>query len=194
MGNTIQIKLAGTGDAALIADLSRRTFYDSFAAANTKEDMDHFMNEQFSREQLMAQVGAPGMTFLLAWFEDASPGEPVGYACLRDPLALPDGTADIPPELPAGRQIEIARIYAEQHTIGKGVGKALMQRCLELAAEKGREWAWLGVWEHNARAIAFYKSRGFEKFSEHSFLLGHDRQTDWLMKIPVPPASGVRIT
>jgi len=182
MEGTVQIRIAGTQDAELVADISRRTFYDSFAADNTKEDMDHFMDKQFSREQLMAEVGAPGMTFLLASLD----GETVGYACLRDRTILADGTDLTPPGLPAGSYIEIARIYAEKAAIGKGVGRALLQACLEMAVEKGREWVWLGVWEHNSRAIRFYSKWGFGKFGEHPFVLGSDRQTDWLMKIRVP--------
>src|SRR5882762_4336543 len=50
--NQVQIRIAGSEDAAAIADLSRKTFYDSFAADNSKENMDHFLNRQFTRESL----------------------------------------------------------------------------------------------------------------------------------------------
>jgi ribosomal protein S18 acetylase RimI-like enzyme len=67
------------------------------------------------------------------------------------------------------------------HLIGKGVGKILMQSCLDVAKEKSKEVVWLGVWEKNQRAIDFYTKWGFEKFGETSFLLGTDVQCDWLM-------------
>jgi ribosomal protein S18 acetylase RimI-like enzyme len=57
-----------------------------------------------------------------------------------------------------------------------------MQQCIDIALEKEKELLWLGVWEHNHRAIGFYKKWGFEKFSTHTFMLGNDAQTDWLMK------------
>jgi ribosomal protein S18 acetylase RimI-like enzyme len=170
MMNGLYSRLAGRGDAEQIADLSRRTFYDSFAAQNTKENMDQFLNEQFTREKLLAEVGDPGSTFLLAYLE----GELAGYARLRE--------GHQPRELGDINAIEIARIYAEQNAIGKGVGKHLMQHCLEIAREKGKEWIWLGVWEHNRRAIEFYMKWGFEKFGEHIFVVGSDPQTDWKMK------------
>lgn len=168
--NDISIKEAITADAGLIADLSRKTFYDAFAADNTQEDMDQFMNEQFTREKLMAEVGAAGNVFLLAYAGD----EVVGYVRLREttnPLLIANGPA-----------IEIARIYAMQHSIGKGVGSALMQRSIEIARQKNAHIIWLGVWEKNQKAISFYTKWGFEKFSEHVFMLGNDAQTDWLMK------------
>jgi diamine N-acetyltransferase len=168
--NNISIKEATTGDAGLIADLSRQTFYDSFAADNTPENIDKFMNEQFTREKLMEEVGAPGNTFLLAYVGD----EVVAYTRLREtasPLLMENGPA-----------IEIARIYAIQNSIGKGVGSALMQQCLEIARQKNARVIWLGVWEKNYKAIAFYTKWGFEKFGDHVFMLGNDAQTDWLMK------------
>jgi ribosomal protein S18 acetylase RimI-like enzyme len=168
--NNIRIQEATSAAAGLIADMSRQTFYDSFAADNTKADMDKFLNEQFTRERLMEEVGAAGNIFLLAYEGD----EVVGYARIREtpnPVAMENGPA-----------IEIARIYAVQKNIGKGVGRALMQRCIEIAREKKRTLIWLGVWEKNYKAIAFYTKWGFERFGEHVFMLGNDAQTDWLMK------------
>jgi ribosomal protein S18 acetylase RimI-like enzyme len=162
--------LASTEDAALVADMSRRTFYDSFAAQNTPEDIALYMDKQFTRESLMAEVGMPGNIFLLAYLE----GQPAGYARLLE-HELPQGAGE-------GPAIEIVRIYAERSAIGKGVGKALMQYAIDLGREKGKKWIWLGVWEHNHRAIAFYTKWGFEKFGDHPFILGSDVQTDWWMK------------
>jgi diamine N-acetyltransferase len=168
--STITIRVATRADAELIADLSRLTFYESFVKDNTKEDMDKFMNEQFTRPALIAEVGAPGNIFLLAH----RMGEVAGYARLRED--------NNPPELTGQQTIEIARIYATQQMIGKGIGNALMEKSLQIARERNKKIVWLGVWEHNQRAIEFYTKHGFRKFSEHPFTLGNDVQTDWLMK------------
>ena len=166
----ITIRFATTADAPLIADMSRQTFYDTFAPHNTKEDMDKFMNEQFTKEALMNEVGAGNNIFLLAYDGE----EPVGYVRMREGekrFEFDDKTS-----------IEIARIYAVQSAIGKGVGKALLQKCIAIADEMKKEVIWLGVWEKNERAVAFYTKFGFEKFAEHEFVLGTDVQTDWLMR------------
>jgi ribosomal protein S18 acetylase RimI-like enzyme len=115
----------------------------------------------------MAEVGAPGNTFLLAHID----GEPVGYARLRE------GEADV-----QDNKIEIVRIYAITSMIGKGVGKTLLQACLDIAYKRGKKTVWLGVWEKNDRAIRFYTAWGFEKVSEHDFVLGNDVQRDWIMQ------------
>jgi diamine N-acetyltransferase len=169
MGNIIT-RLAGINDRQLIADMSRQTFYDTFAMHNSKENMDKFMNEQFTPELLLEEVGAPGNIFLLAYDD----GQPAGYVRMRE--------YNNPPELGSSNAIEIARIYALPSAIGRGVGKKLMQECINIAQEKKKEALWLGVWEKNLRAIEFYAKWGFEKFATHVFMLGDDAQTDWLMK------------
>ncbi|MGQ0740618.1 MAG: GNAT family N-acetyltransferase [Bacteroidota bacterium] len=164
------IRFATAADSSLIADLSRQTFYETFARQNTAENMEKFMSEQFSKERLMAEVGAPGNIFLLAFAGDV----PVGYVKMRE------GEQKV--EFGNKTSIEIARIYAASSSIGKGVGSALMQRCIEIARGMNKEIIWLGVWEKNQQAIAFYQKWGFEQFGTHVFKLGNDPQTDWLMK------------
>lgn len=178
MESIARIRLADKNDAPLIAEISRRTFYDTFAVYNTQENMDLYLSGQLTAASITAEVEDPENLFLLAFLDE----QPAGYAQLRDRAILPgqEGASAAEPEgTPA---LEIVRIYAEQSAIGRGVGKALMTRCLEIAREKQKEWIWLGVWEHNQRAIDFYTKWGFEKFGEHVFMLGHDLQTDWEMK------------
>ncbi|HEX5151254.1 MAG TPA: GNAT family N-acetyltransferase [Parafilimonas sp.] len=168
----INIRIATNKDAALIADLSRDTFCNAFAPFNTKEDMDKFMAEVFTREKLMAELDLPDNIFLLAYA-----GENVaGYVRMRDrnkPEVSP-GTDNV---------IEIARIYTVTAEIAKGIGTALMQECISISKQKQRDYLWLGVWENNDKAIRFYERFGFKRFGEHEFLLGNDRQTDWLMML-----------
>ena len=94
--------MATESDAELVADLSRQTFYESFAGDNTKENMDKFMNEQFTKRKLINEVQQPWHLFFLAYIKD----EPVGYVKLRD--------GSVPMQLDARSCLEIARIYSVQ--------------------------------------------------------------------------------
>lgn len=166
----LSIRLATKDDAVLIADISRKTFYDTFAADNSKEDMDKFLAEQFTRGRLILEVGAQENIFLLAYID----GSVAGYVKLRE--------GKQPVEIKAEQALEIARLYVLEEFIGQKVGAALMKESIAIAKGKGKELIWLGVWEKNKRAIDFYQRWGFEKFSECDFLLGDDLQRDWLMK------------
>ncbi|MGB8191626.1 MAG: GNAT family N-acetyltransferase, partial [Chitinophagaceae bacterium] len=106
----VNVRFATKEDAPMIAELSRRTFLESFAEQNTAEDMEKFMTEQFTYERLVQEVGAPSNIFIVAEVL----GKVAGYARLRESTG-----PEILGELP---NIEIARIYALQTMIGKGIG------------------------------------------------------------------------
>lgn len=163
-------RLATVDDVDTLAKVSVKTFRDTFAEVNTKEDMKIYLSKAFSRNQLIKEINDPFSTFVLALDGE----KVVGYAKLKE--------GESRSELNCERAIEIERIYTLKDYVGKRVGKLLMQTCLDLAAERDYNLVWLGVWEYNPRAIAFYEKWGFEKFGSHPFLLGNDLQTDLLMK------------
>jgi len=169
---TLAIRRAVPSDAAALAVFAAEAFADTFAADNTPEDMAAYLIEAFGEEQQRAELSDAACTVLVAERD----GELAGYAMLRDG-ARPSGASSA--EL--DEAMEIARLYAGRRWIGTGVGAALMQCCLDFAAERGREWVWLGVWERNARAIAFYSRWGFTDVGSQHFQLGADLQTDRIM-------------
>ena len=167
----LRIRTATIADASMIADLSRSTFLDTFGPHNRPENMQEFLDKQFTREVLIPQVGQPGNHFIIAELDERV----AGYARLRE--------NNNPPQLEKRPTIEVARIYAVREAQGRGVGQAMMQYAIDLATRLGKEAVWLGVWEKNTKAIAFYEQWGFRRFADHLFMLGTDPQTDWLMKL-----------
>lgn len=163
------IRQATESDAELVAAISRETFCDSFAENNTAENMQLFLDGPFSTPLLMAELSDPDCIFFLIYHKE----EPAGYIKLKP--------GKHPELMVAGKAIEICRFYARKHMIGKGIGKAMMQHAIAYAKENNYTTIWLGVWEQNQRAINFYHSFDFKKFSEHDFVLGRDVQRDWLM-------------
>ncbi len=166
----ITIRYATIEDAEMIADLSRQTFYETFGFRNTKENMDMFMRSTFSKEILMDEVADPANIFILAMDAEKA----VGYAKLK----TESFNSGVHGKLP----LEISRIYVLNTHLGAGIGPELMRKSIFTAKDMKCDVIWLGVWEKNPRAIAFYTKWGFEKFGEHPFQLGEDIQTDWLMK------------
>lgn len=165
----LNIRRINNADTNLIASLSRQTFYDTFHSQNTEEDMQLFLEENFNSHTVRLEINDPENTFLIA----ENGGVPVGYAKLSEKTGMP--------KMVGKKAMEICRIYALKDHIGQGVGSSLMHKCIEIAKEKEKQVIWLGVWEHNERAIKFYESKGFTKFGEHEFILGNDAQNDWLM-------------
>lgn len=78
------------------------------------------------------------------------------------------------------RPIELHRFYFLKSAQGQGLAAPLMHSALEAARELGGLCIWLGVWERNPRAIAFYLKSGFVKTGSDAFIVGGDRQTDFV--------------
>jgi diamine N-acetyltransferase len=169
--DNIRIIRAQPNHIFLLRNLAEETFYEAFAKDNEPQDIQDYMNAAFSLTQIERDLMEEGSQFFIAYVHNT----PAGYARLRIPKEAPKSLA--------GKNcIELQRIYTRQSLIGKGIGKALMETCLQAAYDGGHETIWLGVWEHNHRAISFYNDWQFEKFDNHAFKLGNDIQTDILMK------------
>jgi len=170
------IRIATPADGEQLAALAERTFRDTFAADNASDDMEAYVRESLSQARVRAELLDDANTFLLAFVDGA--GEPVGYAKIRP------GTTD--PSVKGPHPVELERLYVDRSAIGRGVGAALMRATLDEARLAGHRTLWLGVWERNARAIAFYVRWGFETVGDHVFRLGSDVQRDLIMARSVP--------
>jgi ribosomal protein S18 acetylase RimI-like enzyme len=169
----ITIRKASLDDACLLAELGRQTFFESFAADNTLENMAAYLKGAFGPNIQARELADPATVFFIAEIE----GQPVGYTRMR---------AGASPVTRNGENaIEIVRIYSKKEWIKQGVGAALMANCLEEAAGRGFDSIWLDVWAYNPRAIAFYKKWGFVEVGNQAFQLGDESQIDILMSRPV---------
>lgn len=170
MKERISIRQATGDDAGLLAELGERTFYDAFAEQNCPEDLAAFLQKTYGLQQQSAELADPCSTFLIAEIDQVA----VGYTklfCGEPPTCISMQSSSI----------EIARFYSAKEYIGRGVGPALMQACLNEVHRGGFQTVWLGVWEKNPRAIAFYRKWGFAPVGSHIFVVGSDLQTDILM-------------
>jgi ribosomal protein S18 acetylase RimI-like enzyme len=168
-GVTPTIRKASGEDARIIRDLGIRIFTATFGRQNTPANMRAYLRSAFSSQRVRDEIADPASTHFLAEIN----GEQAGYARLHVGVA--------PPVIPGERPIELVRLYVDPVHQGTGVASMLMDACLDHALANGHDVTYLGVWENNARAIAFYRKWRFEKVGEHPFLLGDDRQTDWLL-------------
>jgi GNAT superfamily N-acetyltransferase len=166
----VTIRRAVPADAAIMAVLARTTFYDTFASTNDVSDMALHLERAYGVPQQSAEIGDPDIISLLV--EDN--GEAVAYAQMRLHHA-PDCVSGPEP-------IELWRFYVERRWHGKGVAQQLMERVKDEARQRAKT-LWLGVWEHNARARAFYEKCGFVDVGAHVFLFGTDPQTDRVMAV-----------
>jgi len=167
---TVNIRRAQLEDANLLAELGAQTFSETFTEDNTPENMVAYLASSFNVQSLTAELADPLSIFLIA---DVDRQE-AGYAKIR--------SGEPPSGVEGKKPIELVRLYVLQKWLGRGVGQALMQRCIDEARELRFQTIWLGVWERNDRARAFYRRWNFIEVGEHIFQLGSDPQRDILMQ------------
>ncbi|HEX6637321.1 MAG TPA: GNAT family N-acetyltransferase [Steroidobacteraceae bacterium] len=156
--------------AARLAEFGARTFYESFGADNSPDDMQKHLASAWSPEKQLAELRDPDIdTLILA--DDA--GRWLGFAQLRD-KKVSDG-------VPREGSIELWRFYVDKPFQGQGVAAGLMNGAKQRARQRGATSLWLGVWERNERAKAFYARHGFRKVGTQVFVVGSDPQTDDVM-------------
>lgn len=157
-----------------LQQISRATFRETFADVNTEEDMHDYLENRLSISRLTDELSQPESFFYFAMID----GHAVGY------LKLNTGTAQTEHE--ADDALEVERIYVLKDYQSEGIGRLLFRHALATASEKQCRYVWLGVWEHNEKALRFYRKNGFEVFSKHVFRLGSDDQTDLMMRKEPP--------
>lgn len=163
------IRRAVPADAEPLADLAARTFRVTFVADTRPEDMAAHLAGSYSPARQRAEIASPEITTLIAAIGD----DLAAFAQLR---------GGPPPScVTSTRPVEVWRFYVDHAWHGRGVAQRLMQAAIDEAAATGATAVWLGVWENNARALAFYRKFGFVDVGSHEFLVGSDAQTDRVM-------------
>lgn len=173
MPEPITFRRAVVGDAAALAEFAARTFDETYGTENEPVNVIAHLMSAYGVAQQSAELANPD------WITVVAESRPVlaAYTQVRRVKAPPCVTAADP--------VEIYRFYVDKPWHGTGLGRLLMKSALEAAAELGGRHAWLGVWEHNPRARAFYMKCGFVDVGSQDFFVGPDRQTDRVLVVPV---------
>jgi ribosomal protein S18 acetylase RimI-like enzyme len=153
--------------------ISIKTFFDTFSHLNSEANMQAYLNSNLTEQKLTKEFNTLGSEFYFVLVDE----KPAGY------LKINTGSSQT--ELQEKTGIEIERIYVLQEYQGKKIGQFLLDNSIKLAQEKHKSYLWLGVWDNNSKAIAFYKKNGFIQFDSHTFKLGDEIQTDVMMKLNI---------
>lgn len=161
-------------DVDTLRDLSIKTYYETFISLSTPEDMDAYLTAAYDRNKLLGELNDKNSLFFFLYADET----PAGYLKLNEAPSQSDINDPV--------SLEIERIYVVSGFQGAGLGRYLMEQALRIAVERGKSYAWLGVWEKNEKALCFYRKNGFRPVGTHSFFMGDDEQTDYIMRRELP--------
>lgn len=166
---TINIKKCTLEDLSRLQEISYETFNETFKEQNSPENMEAYLEKAFNLKQLETELSQRSSQFYFVEID----GETAGYLKVNTDEAQTEEMGD--------EALEIERIYIRSPFQKQGLGKYLFNKALEVAMEQNKKKIWLGVWEKNEKAIAFYKKMGFVQTGAHSFYMGDEEQTDFIM-------------
>jgi len=158
----------GPDQADELGTISLDTFTQSFFHLNTPENFEAYVSDAFEEKKLKDELSLPDTHFYFVYFHSRL----AGYFKLNF-NTIPDPQSD-------NITLELQRIYLLNPFQGYGLGKEILDFIIQLAKSSHQKSIWLGVWEHNIKAIRFYEKNGFIRCGEHTFLLGQDPQTDYI--------------
>ena len=166
----IYISKADNGHAGLIAELARKTFIETYASNSNQENLQLYIADHFTEEQIARELSNPAFRFYIAWINNTA----VGFTKIRK---------DRQPKGISGKTcLEIQRIYVLQEYQGFSIGKELMKLVKQIAKDEGDQVIWLQVWQQNEKAIQFYRKSGFVVYETHTFDFGKEIHQDFLLR------------
>lgn len=165
----IKIKKCTPEDVHTLQEISYETFNDTFKHQNSSENMNAYLEKAFNLKQLEKELSNISSEFFFIYFKN----EVAGY--------LKVNTNDAQSEEMGDESLEIERIYIKKRFQKHGLGKYLLNKAMEISLERNKKKIWLGVWEKNENAIAFYMKMGFVHTGVHSFYMGDEEQMDFIM-------------
>lgn len=168
----LNIRAAEQGDEHMLADLGAKTFYDTFRPFNAEEDMQAYLKKAYTLELIKTNLLNPEINYFIL----LDNRKPAGYIKLIQ-NATYEGLS--------GKTIELEKIYVLKDYFGSEAGNMLMKEAINFARSNQFTTLFLGVWEENHRAVAFYKKHGFQVFASRNFQLGSRICADYMMKLPL---------
>jgi ribosomal protein S18 acetylase RimI-like enzyme len=163
------IKPITTSDVEKLQKVSRETFKATFDPYTAPNDIVRFLEEDYETVKLVKEIENPNSRFYFLMVQN----EIAGY--------LKINVGDAQTEHLRENALEVERIYLRSSFQHRGLGNVLLDFAEKTAREEGKDYMWLGVYEKNVPAQHFYKRHGFSKVSQHTFQVGSDPQTDWLL-------------
>ncbi len=163
------IKPITTSDVKKLQKVSRETFKATFDPHTAPNDMARFLEEDYETVKLVKEIENPNSRFYFLMVQNGI----AGY--------LKINVGDAQTEHLRENALEVERIYLRSSFQHRGLGNVLLDFAEKTAREEGKDYMWLGVYEKNVPAQHFYKRHGFSKVSQHTFQVGSDPQTDWLL-------------
>ncbi|MGH8264170.1 MAG: GNAT family N-acetyltransferase [Steroidobacterales bacterium] len=165
------VRRATLADAALLSDLGNSTFREAFSHLYRPDDLDVFLAKAHSPQLYERLLKDKDVGI---WLTGPPHGKPIAY--------IVAGLCQLPvPDLEP-RAGEIRRLYVRSSVQAGGIGTKLLRVALEWLATDKFTPLYVGVWSANYGAQRLYQRYGFEKIGEYEFMVGKQRDHEFIFR------------
>lgn len=168
MHHHLQIRAGQASDADRLAVLAVQVWLHTYATKGINNDVAQYVLSELTVEKFSARLAEPETKMLVA---ECSEGL-VGFAAVKFGFSCPSGARSV---------VELQTLYVQEHFIGQGIGRSLLEAAEAMAREQATSPLWLTVNAQNARAIAFYARQGYAKVGTAYFVLGQGRHENHVL-------------
>ena len=169
------IRRAALADAPALAELGAATFVEAFAYLYAPEDLVEFLASSHSQAAYERHLSD---SHVAIWLAETCGEPPIGYAIA--------GSCKLPVQDLEERAGEIRQLYVRAAFHKHRLGTQMLITALEWLESQNRRPLYVGVWSQNFGAQRLYGRFGFEKTGEYEFLVGRQRDREFILKKTVP--------
>ena len=166
----LKLRRCNANDLNILQDLAIRTYWETYGAQNTPENMDAYIQTAFHADQLQRELSDPNSEFHFLYADETL----AGFMKLNEAPSQTDVNDK--------ESLQLERIYVSGPFQGMGLGQYMIDAAIQTAVRRKKKYIWLCAWEHNHKALQFYEKNGFWKMGAHSIFMGDDEQTDYLLR------------
>lgn len=166
---SLQFRRATSADAVALAALAEQTFIETYSEQNEPEQIRVHCAQNFGLDQQTAEIANPDYAVILAYQDQ----DLIGFAQVVKKPA--------PESIDAENAVALYRYYVKREWHGKGIAQPLLAEAEKAALTFGADYVWLGMWEHNARALAYYQKVGFQHVGWMDYQFGDIIERDYVL-------------
>jgi diamine N-acetyltransferase len=171
---SVLVRMARVQDAKNLSVFAKNTFVDTYAGMVDRTELLDYSNETFHLDNQLNEIINPDNLIFLAEDDESNL---LGYALIQ--------YRSLKFTHRVYRQCELKRIYLSNKVFRKGIGTRLLNAVKGTLSKQGIETLYVGVWDKNSRALAFYFKNGFKEVADTHFELGNQTCRDLVLQCAI---------
>lgn len=165
----LTIRRANINDLSNLAVLKQQVWISTYATQGITNEFSNYVLSEYSLNNVRETIADKNRIILIASINDCVIGCAEILLSSECPVSLGAASA------------EILTLYVLERFHGLGIGKKLLDECIEEFKRHNLAIVWLTVYYKNQNAFRFYIKHKFKKVGHTYFSLGNNKHKNYVM-------------